>query len=279
MSVDPARIIQPAAMQTSTPNGQVAPPSDVQGGVGAPGLYAPAINPQPGIVPDGNASVAPATPSIDYQAALEAERQARLRIEGETNQYRQMFGEIQRAAAETQQNQQINERIQMITSTANSLPASEAETYMKNQINAILGDVRLSSNQQIQQIKAENDAMMRVVAAPTYADHLAQQLQLSPEAKEELVALGDPDLMYKMAPQIKQRYDRFNTQLAQYQQGQTQIARTQEVAALSQAGLGAFGGQTAGGSYQLEVSDDPDEAALQILHHLRERDRGGANIR
>jgi hypothetical protein len=34
-----------------------------------------------------------------------------------------------------------------------------------------------------------------------------------------------------------------------------------------------MGGQMGSGSYQLEVSDDPDIAALQVLQHLEERQR------
>jgi hypothetical protein len=266
MSVDPARIIsQPAAPQPSTPQSPVAPSAPVQGGVGAPGVFSqqpagqPAPQPQPNPTPQ-----APVNPNLGDPRVMG--------LQNEVNQYRGLMTQIQQAAQQNQQDQQLQNQLAMIQATYDNLPAEQAGQYLKTQIQNIVGGVRMSAEQARQQERQQMEMALRQAASgaqPTYLDHLTQAYQLTPEARQELAQLGDPDLMHRMAPVIKQRYDQMQAQLGQYQQNQTQQARSQEVMALSQAGLTHFGGQAGAGDVQLEVSDDPDERAMQIYDYLK----------
>jgi hypothetical protein len=193
-------------------------------------------------------------------------------LQNEVNQYRGLMTQLQQAAQQNQQDQQLQNQLAMIQATYDSLPSEQAGSYLKTQVNNIIGSVRMSESQARQQERQQMEYALRQAASgaqPTYLDHLTQAYQLSPDARQELAQLGDPDLMHRMAPVIKQRYDAFQQQIGQFQQGQTQQARSQEVMALSQAGLTHFGGQAGAGDVQLEVSDDPDERAMQIYDYLK----------
>lgn len=289
MVLPAARVIESATPQPSAPSPSVAPGPAAQGNVGVPGVYSPvpgSQTPVPGSQgpaqtsqPGGQqANIAPTVqPTVPPQsnAELEQERQQRLRAEQEVNQYRQAMGQFQRLQEQNQQNQQATDRLRMIRATYDSLPSDQAESYLMQQVQGLLGEERLRAQTERQQLEQQFEQRTRVIAAPLYAEDLGKSLGMTPEAVAELKQLGDPEIMYRMAPSIKQRYDWMQSQLGQFQSGQVQMARSQEVAAQAQAGFGAFGGQTAGGDYQLEVSDDPDEAALQVLDHLRNRQAQG----
>lgn len=278
--ITPAQVVQPAGQQVSDPNGQVAPPSGAQAGVGTPGLFQQQQpNPQPGVQPqqnNGQQQSQPAAQAPSYDpSALERERQARLQAEQQANQFQQTLGQIQQFAQQQQQDSQLAERLQLIVARANAMPQEDANKFLVDSMRGVVGEVRMTEAQLRQQENQQAQMALRSVSAPVYAEHLGKELGMTPEAVEELKAIGDPDQMFRQAKTIKARYDGWAAERAQFQNGQVQNARTQEVQAMSNAGLGSFGGQTAGGDYQLNVSDDPDVAAMQILQHLRERESQG----
>lgn len=265
--VDSLTVNQPATQQPSAPVGTVAPPPVAQAYAPVPGSGAPQQQGQP--APQPQEPVAPQQPQIDYAAQLAAREAELQRISAQNQQLQGVVTQIQQAAETNQRNQQFNAELQMMLAHADNLPADQAKGYLQTQFQQALQREQVRAQQQIQQFQQQAEAEKKQIAAPLYADHLLQANGLPPEAKQELLALGDPELMYRYAPQIKARYDAWNAQIAGLQNGQIQQGRTQEVMALQNAGLGAVGGQNGGMTYQLEVSDDPDEAAMQIYNAMR----------
>lgn len=277
----PGQVAPPAAERVYGPAPEAGPvPQAYQPVAGSQG---PVTQGQPQVQPQPQQSLAnpvpqqapPQTPPAaspsgpDYEARIRQIEADRSREQQELSGYRSTVAQIQQYAEQQQRTNQTNQQIQMMLAQAESMPQAEANTFLRNQMVNIIGQERIAGQQQIQQREQAFQQQLKTVAAPQYADHLAQTMGLSQDARNELVALGDPDLMFRMAPQIKSRYDRLNQQIQQFQGGQQQIARSQEVAAMSQAGLGSFGGQSGISSFQIEVSDDPDVRAMQVLHALR----------
>ena len=264
MSVDPTQMSQPAVTQPSATPGSVAPPPVAQAHQVTPGAGQPVQGSQP--APQTAAPVAPGTqPVSPPQPQPVAPDPQRLREQAELNQYRQIMGQIAAQAQQQQENNELDQRLTMITARAESMPVAEANTFLREQMKQIAAQRDAIAQQRIQQREQEFAQRERMLVAPQYADYLVQTLGLPADAKAELLALRDPDLMQNYAPVIKQRYDAWQQQFSQVQQNQVQMARSQEVQAMSQAGLTSFGGQTAGGSMQIEVPDDPDERAMAIL--------------
>ena len=267
MSVDPTHMSQPAAAQPSSPQNPVAPVQGQQGpatspGVGQPGQGQPVQSQQQPVAGPPQGVTPPAAPvgvsQVDPQ---------RLREQQELAQYRQVVGAMQQHLQEQQGEQEFDNRLTMLLAQAENMPTAEANTFLRNQFKALRGQDKIAFQQQMQAVQGQTYEQLKMAYAPQYAEHLAQTNGLSAEARDELISLGDPDLMYRALPGIKQRYDWFNSQLQQFQQGQVQQARSQEVLAMTQAGLGAFGGQT-GGTFQIELDDnmDPDERAMAIYN-------------
>jgi hypothetical protein len=263
------------AQHPSAP-GSVAPPQPERSDV-PPGAVPQPQPSQPGqpVAPVAQDAPPSAPPQNDLAAQLARERAERERLQNETRQYQQAINQVQQYAQQQQQTQQLQNQVNMILATADTMSSSDGAQYLRNQITNMIAQQQIEAQRALQQRDQQFDQERRQIAAPLYADHLIESLGIPPEAKQELLALKDPDLMYQMAPQIKARYEQFNQQLAQYQQGQQQLARSHEVNELRNNGLTNIGGQGAGASYDLEVSDDPDTRAMQILAHMRDRERQG----
>lgn len=260
------QVNQPATQYPSAPVGQVAPPPVAQAHTPVPGSGQPQQQGQP--APQQQQPVAQ-QPQVDYAAQLAAREAELQRVSSQNQQLQGVVAQIQQAAEANQRNQAFNAELQMMLAHADNLPADQAKGYLQSQFQRTLQAEQLRAQQQIQQMQQQAESEKKQIAAPLYAEHLLQANGLPPEAKQELLALGDPELMYRYAPQIKARYDAWNAQISGLQNGQIQQGRTQEVMALQNAGLGSVGGQNGGMTYQLEVSDDPDEAAMQIYTAMR----------
>lgn len=266
------------AVNTGAPSqpGSVAPPQperEPQVTPGAGEQHQQGQPPQQGQPQVASDEQQPSQPEVDYQAQLQREAELRREREAELRKYQDAIGQVQKYAEEQQENQQLQQRINMTLAHADNLPTSEANTYLRNQIAQLVAQERIRNQQTVQNLTQQHEQAVKQIAAPQYADHLIQSIGLPPEAKDELLALRDPDLMYQQAPVIKQRYDHWNQQRQQWEQQQQQFARTAQAGQMRQNGLGAVGGQGAGASYEIEVSDDPDERAMQILAHLRGQER------
>jgi hypothetical protein len=265
--VDSFQVNQPATQYPSAPVGQVAPPQAAQAHTPQPGSVQ---QPQQGQPAPQQQQADAQKPQVDYAAQLAAREAELQRVSSQNQQLQGVVTQIQQAAEANQRNQQFNAELQMMLAHADNLPADQAKGYLQSQFQRTLQAEQARAQQQIQALQQQSENEKKQIAAPLYADHLLQANGLPPEARQELLALGDPELMYRYAPQIKARYDAWNAQIAGLQNGQLQQGRTQEVMAMQNAGLTAVGGQNGGMTYQLEVSDDPDTAALQILQALRQ---------
>lgn len=286
-------IRHPATTEESSPTqGQVAPPRVEQDQGVAPGAGQDQPQRQPAPqqgqpVASGNQqsqqqaeTPASSQQERDYRAEWERERAARERLQGQTREYQNVISQVQQYAANQQENQALQNQVNMILATADNMPSSEGTQYLRNQITNLVGQTRLSSQQQLQQREQQHQQEIRTVAAGPYADHLITSMGIPPEAKQELLNLGDPDLMFRQAPVIKERYDKMTQMQAAWEAYQQQQGRSQEVNRLRENGLANVGGQSAGAAYEIDIDDgDPDVAAMQILNGLREMEhrmsRGG----
>lgn len=264
---DSFQVNQPATQYPSAPVGTVAPPPVAQAHTPVPGSGPQQPQGQP--APQPQQPVAQ-QPQVDYAAQLAAREAELQRVAAQNQQLQSVVGQIQQAAEANQRNQQFNAELQMMLAHADNLPADQAKGYLQTQFQRTLQAEQLRAQQQIQQMQQQAEQEKKAIAAPLYADHLVQANGLPAEAKAELLALRDPELMFNYAPVLKARYDAWNAQFAGVQNNQLQQGRTQEVMAMQNAGLTSVGGQNGGMTYQLEVSDDPDVAALQILQALRQ---------
>jgi hypothetical protein len=270
MSVDPSQMSQSAVTQPSATPGSVAPPSVSQAHQVTPGAGQPVQGSQPASQPQQPVAQG-AQPAPQPVAPRSVPDPERLREQAELNQYRQLMGQLATRAQQEQENSELDNRLTMITARAETMPVQEANTFLKEQMRQIAAQKEASAAQRLQQREQEFAQRERMLVAPQYADYLIETLGLPAEAKQEFLALGDPDLMQRYSGVIKQRYDSWNQRISQYENNQVQMARSQEVQAQSAAGLGSFGGQTAGGSMQIEVPDDPDERAMAVLAALEGR--------
>ncbi len=272
MSVDPSQFNQQPAVndQSSYAPGSVAPPQQSQQDYGqAPGAQAQQDYAQPGASQGNVAEAEQAPPPIDYQARYEQAEQERLRVQAEANQYRQTFQQVQQYAEQQQRTQQEQHQINQALAVAENMSSAEANTYLRNQISSIVGQTRMTEQQQRQQMEQQFTQQLRSIAAPQYVDHLIESNGLPVEAKAELLALRDPDLMHQFAPVIKQRYDQWAREKSTYAQQQTQLSRSQEVNAIRQNGLGSVGGQTIGGNGADPYAGmDADDKAMAIYNQL-----------
>ena len=271
--------------QSSSAPGSVAPPQPEQDRVTpevaqGPQESKPDFLKIPSIAPSEQQSASqPAQqqpqPSDDLARQLAQERARAEQLQRQAQQYQSAIDQVRQYAETQQQTQAQQQQIDMILAQADAMPSSEGTQFLRNQVKNLIAQQQVQAQQQIRTREQQFEHERKLLAAPMYADYLIESMGIPAEAKQEILALHDPDLMYRMAPQIKQRYEQFNQQLAQFQQGQQQLARSQEVNEIRNNGLATVGGQGAGASYDIEVSDDPDERAMQILAHMRERERQG----
>lgn len=264
---DSFQVNQPATQYPSAPVGTVAPPPVAQAHTPVPGSGQPQPQGQP--APQPQQPVAQ-QPQVDYAAQLAAREAELQRERAQNQQFQGVLSQIQQAAEANQRSQQFNAELKMKIAHAQNLPHDQVDGYLEREFQAMLQAERMRAQQQQQQLEQRYEAEKKQIAAPLYADHLVQANGLPAEAKAELLALRDPELMFNYAPVLKARYDAWNAQFAGVQNNQLQQGRTQEVMAMQNAGLTSVGGQNGGMTYQIEVSDDPDVAALQILQALRQ---------
>lgn len=285
MSVDAQQITQSATPQGFSPvQGSVASAPAGQSQQGAPETQQPRVIPwnqvpQVSVVPQqAQEPEAPATPQVSAPAG-ETPEQARLREENQrlqqqVQQSNQFMTQLQTYAQQQQMSQDFQSRINTIIAAAEGMAPSDANVYLKRQVEDLVKSREMQAQQSFQAREQQFEQERKLLAAPQYAEYLVNHYQMPAEAKERLLAFRDPDIMLAQAPFIKADFDRIAQLQQSAQQTNVQTARAQEIQAMSQAGFGHFGGQNLGnGDYQIEVSDDPDERAMQVLAHLRMRDQ------
>jgi hypothetical protein len=152
----------------------------------------------------------PAPPEIDYRAALEALAPQLQRAQ----QLEQTFAELQRQAALAQQAQAEQAARERATSQrdqiyrmAEQLPPEDAIAFIRRGEDQIVAEYEARVNQTAEQGRAQAVQIARALAAPLYAQHLAQQHGLPPEAAEQLAMLPDPTQMDAYAPVLKRQHE------------------------------------------------------------------------
>jgi crotonobetainyl-CoA:carnitine CoA-transferase CaiB-like acyl-CoA transferase len=150
----------------------------------------------------------------------------------------------------------------------------EASTYIREQMIQLQRQEQVAREQAIQREREQAQQALRLAAAPQYADHIIETLGLPKEAKGELLALGDPELMYRQSQAIKSRWDQFAQLQQKIQQYTQQNARTTEVNAMRQNGLTNIGGQAATGFTPDNLPSDPNERAMAIYEQIQARRAG-----
>jgi hypothetical protein len=257
---------------------QVAPTQEQQVYETVPGSQQVDGNYQP-VVP--NPAVEQAAPQVDYEARFRAEETARLaaeqraqQIEQQNQQFNQVFQQIQQHTEQQRIEEESRQRIQAIVARAESMAPGEASTYMREQMLQVQRQEQQARDVAIQQTRQQAQQAIKMAAMPQYADHVVETMKLPPEAKQELLSLGDPDLMFRQAPVIKQRYEQMEQLRQQIQQSSQQSLRAGEVNAMRQNGLTNIGGQAASGFNMENLPSDPTERAMAIYEQIDARRRG-----
>lgn len=270
----------PQYPQTATDNvpsegqGQVAPTQPTQPYVSVPGQAPVQESYQP---VDPNTQVEPQAspaPTVDYQAQLRELEAERTRLRQQNEQYGQVFQQIKQHTEQESAEKERNERIQAIVSTAESMTPGEASTYMRNQMINMQRQEGVAREQAIQRERMQAQQMITQAVMPQYADHIIQSLGLPAEAKQELLSLGDTELMYRQGPALKARYDQMEQLRQQVNQSTQQQSRSNEVNAMRQNGLTSIGGQAASGFNPNELPSDPTEKAQVLYEQMMARRAG-----
>jgi hypothetical protein len=267
---DNAQFSSPAAAQNSINQGQVAPTPVVQSPSVTPGAFPQVQGGQPA---PGQQQVAtpPSGPSAEeLQRQLEQERQLRLQRDQQVQQFQQGFTQLQAAASAQERERKLQERMNVMLAAASNMTPDESNRYIAQQTQALIAERDREAQYALEQERQQSQQMIRQAAIPEYVNHLVSSVGLSERGREKLLALGDPEQMYKMAQIYKADEDYMQQQIAQLQGGQVQNLRSQEVLAMQNAGLGAVGGQNTG-TFQVEIPDDmdPDERAMLIYDYQK----------
>lgn len=233
---------------------------------------------QPGFAAAPDAQGAPAQSeqqpgesTVDYEARtreLEASLAAR---EADVNRLSGTMQQVQQWAEQTsaqQQEQQFQQGLQQyeqdIYRRAETMNPQDAYQYIQNE-NAKIRQALIDRTRQVQQ-QAQQQVyqVQRTAATPLYLEELARANGLTDAAKQELLAVGDPDLAARQAPLIKQRYE----QIDNLQNQLNQLSRSRQAGQLQAAGVGMVGG-TGVQNVPTELAGDSDTRSMQILAQLR----------
>lgn len=198
------------------------------------------------------------------EADLDAQRTEAERLRG-TMQQVQHWAEQTSAQQQEQQFQAgLHQHEQEIYRRAENMAPAEAYSYIQQE-NAKIRQALMDRTNQVQQYAQQQiQQVQRTAATPLYIDHIAKTNGLSEEAKQELIAYGDPDIAARQAPIVKQRYD----QIANLQDQLNQLSRSRQAGQLQASGVGMVGG-TGVQNVPTDLSADPDIKAMQIYAQLK----------
>lgn len=207
---------------------------------------------------------------VDYEArAKELEERIR-QAEEQNKQYTSTLSEInlwaqqqraqqERADAEARFRKQWEDSVE----ASRGMGREDAEQFLSARMAHLVQERDAAFQQQMRQMESQWDARLRAVAKPEFIRHLAKDNELDDSEVQFLLSLDNPDEAAKLAPYLKgqkQRYRELQNQIEQ-------LSRTQQAGQLQSTGIGRVGGTVAPvGNVQLP--DDPDEAALMILHQI-----------
>jgi len=143
----------------------------------------------------------------------------------------------------------------------------DAERYLEAEMQKIDAEYNRSLQQERQQWQQILQQQQRVLGAPLYIEKLVKDNGLPSEAKERLMAYGDPDLAERVGvPMLKDYY----AQKQQWEEQLKQAARSQEAQNRANSGLSRLGGNNPPTTPSFEVPDglSPEQRALWIYDNV-----------
>jgi hypothetical protein len=196
--------------------------------------------------PDATAPPQLPADTTDYKALWESNAP-------KINQYEQAFGELRQLMAAAQQEQserqlrtESQQRIDRVYQVAETMPPEDALRYIRQSEDQERASLHGAINQVRQQGQTQAWQMAAAVAAPLYADDLAQQAGLPREYAQRLRAVGDPRQMDAMLPHLRAEHAQRQEMDRKYQ---TLVQQFDQLQRSTQAGgLAATGAHTGGGT-------------------------------
>ena len=208
--------------------------------------------------------------------AIDPERYRHL--EQQNQQYQRTLQQIgswasqQEAARQRQQIQdRYHQRIAQAKSTALNMSPQEAIDYMARQQEDITREFFGLMSQAEQAMEQRVQQERQILGTPLWVKALVQQANLPELAEQELLALGDPRLIERQLPIVRQRYE----QNRQLQERLDQMARQMQANQLVQNGAGIAGGTIAPQSAAIPADADPDTKAMLIYRDIKARAMAG----
>lgn len=244
MSVDPQMFYEGVTAPTA---------SDPAGAEGQAPPVSPSAAPEPG------QNSTPPEENIDYRSlseqyqreAQEAQQRAAqnesqvTRIKSGLEQYLTQQQEQQRQA-------QYQQRVRDMTSRANTMQQDDAERYIHSETQNIIGEFQNAIVQERQQAAMREQQIARTLGAPLYIEKLVKDNGLPAEARDDLMAYGDPDLAERVGvPQLKRYYQ----QKKDWEERLTQASRSQQAQQRAQSGLNHLGGNNPPATPAFEVPE------------------------
>lgn len=260
MSVDPHTFYEGVTAPTA---------SDPTGAEGQAPPVSPPVAPEPGQqTGQGDQN------EVDFRALSEQYRQ-----QAEDAQQRAAQNEAQvtriRAGLEqylTQQQQQqrqaqYQQRLREMTTRANTMQQEDAERYIQNETQNIINEFQNALAMERQQAAVREQQIARTLGAPLYIEKLVKDNKLPAEAREKLLAYGDPDLAERVGvPMLKDYYQ----QKAEWEERLTQASRSNQAQQRANSGLNRLGGNNPPATPAFEVPDglSKEQQAIWIYDNV-----------
>jgi hypothetical protein len=212
---------------------------------------------------------------VDYEAMIRQERQAREAAEAERGRLQQTLGQVEQGFQRIQQqNQQqadrqaFEQRRQSILQRADTMRADEANRFIASEMDSLYDEFQNKTSQLQQSMEQRQMQVLRQVATPLYIDDLIKRNNLPPEAREDLMRFGDPDVAANAVPFIKRQYD----ERKQLEERLEQLARSQQATQTAQSGVGRLGGYNGAPGAATDIPEglSADERALWVYRNLRQ---------
>ncbi len=261
MAVDPETFFQGIQPPTA---------SDPAGAEGQAPPVSPPAAPEPGQQTEGQEQ----QPEVDFRAQAEkyrkeaeANAQRAAQHEQKIQQFQQGLEQVMAQQAERQRQQQRQARIDEALARADTMRSEDAKRYLKAEMQSIEAEYHQSLQQERQQWQMREQQIARTLGAPLYIEKLVKDHGLPAEAKERLMAYGDPELAERVGvPMLRDYYE----QKKQWEEQLKQAARSQEAQNRAQSGLSRLGGNNPPSTPSFEVPDNlsPEQRALWIYDNV-----------
>lgn len=209
----------------------------------------------------------------DQQPTQPDPRDERLRsLESELNQARSVISQVQNWAQteadnrrQQQMQQQYSQRIQNARQVADGMGSREGADYLARESIAAQNELFRAMQEERQRLQQQMEQRERTLGTPMYAQHIARQAGLPEDAVDELLALGDPNLMQRYLPHIQRRHQ----EQQQLKQQLESLARNQQANQIVQQGGGSSGQGTIAPQSMPNLDDmDPMDKARVIYNQI-----------